>query len=930
MEKATLLKALQALQGIALMAGGRSGMVHTPITSLRALGLNNDPRNIQIDPRPFDALDLAERQEREAINRFAELTGRSEYGRLNSTRDINRRHKQPDDWFDIKARENPDKILTKLARSNPEFFQGGLAKPSTKITTDAIKRSYGEPVKEAVTHPEGELVNFFYENPDIHNLFTDIVTKSQQVTELNKFEKKNLKKRAFMDEYGESSARELKQKEDLSIDELLRHIENTMEKKSDLGETLARKNAIRKEARQLSQGYRRGEVDLQAPKPIQKINKQYITQSSRNAPEIYRDLANITNKDVNKYIDVKKMKHAIRELRSLKGQHVSITPNKEAILSELQSYNPELAEQVRNAVGNREYIFPTDLDAFQLTADDYRALPRTSNELRYMGHQTHYTPARQLRDQIKGTSVGRWLDWVSPDSTHTTAPNKFDSFIEGAFTPFEKYLAKPNIVHNDVNNGLINAHYDAIESLLREHAKGTAFTDQIEEALSGPDRQKHLEAYLNNPEAYIGDPSEGLALKENFQFRRPVFEDIFPMLSTQEATEVGDAVMSLGKKMGASNPRELLSMVREDPNLFLKELRAIAPNNPLARKSPYFITQYMNKPTNFSGLNLDALGAVHFDKPAASHLRDAFDYSGNLPEHLPYGALNDSMESGGLRSVGDIVDDLRSVDGSFHDAQSSPSEYGDARSYQSNEFDDARRGGGEIVPHEMNAPLERVLGPTQKRMFPKSFDRYAGKALKGLGRLSDIGIIIDGAYTGSQSAVGYKDLIQEKGLLQGGYEGFKDQMGRAFNYVNKMYEDAKSGSVFSSLNKYLPTLDYYSSDRVNQGAEDAKSTGNIITDTGNKISETGANLSNVLGVSNDKAELHDELYGDNVIGIGDYEPQPQPQSGGGDSSPLDTMSMGFAPRPHKQDEQHTTANPVIAKPTAQQDLIMNTNPKAQL
>jgi len=917
---------LQLLSGMSLMSNG-SGMFNDAKTALRALGLNNDPRNIQMNPDVIEMMDMRAQAEKDAVQKFAQLSGRIEHGRNNLGRSIGIHNKPADDWFDSRARDTIDHTLKTLSKKYPEFFNSAEGVPSKKITTNAIKRSYGELMKEAALNPDSEAAQFIYDNPEIQNLFTDIATKSKQATELSNIQEKNIRKRELFDEYGESSTSELKAKNNVDKFELINILDNQVQKHMEFGDLLSKKDAIKKEARQLSKNYRRGDINPKEPRPIQKIDKEYISQSSRNAKEIYEDLARITNTEKNKYIDVKKMKHAMRELKSLKGNHVNITPNKDLILSELSEVRPDLVDQLSNATQNRDYIFPTDLDKLNLTPDDYKILPRISNEMRYMGHQTHYTPARQLRDQIKGTAVGRWLEWVAPDTTLTTSSKGFDSLVDRSFGPFEKYMSKPNIVHGETNEALIKSHYDTIEELLKEHAKDTFFEDQINEALNGPDRTQHLEAYLNNPDAYIGDPSEGLAIKENFNFRRPIFEELFPMLSPKEATEVGDAMMSLGRKLGASNPKELLSLMREEPNLFLKELRAKSPNNPLARKSPYYITQYMNKPTNTQGLNLDALNTVNFDQPTSPELRRSFEYSGPLPEAIDYGQLNNEMERGGLRSVGDIVDDFREMEAD--PSKYSDTEYEDARSSAGTEYEDAQ---GEIEissdsgvpePHEMDLQLQKAVGPMQRRLFPKSFDKYAGKALKVAGKVSDAGLLIDGAYTGSENALGYKELIQQKGLLQGGVQGFKDQMGRAFNYVNNMYEDAKSSSLFHKLNEYLPSFDYYKSDNVNQDVEDSKTTGNIITDTGNKISNTGFNLQQLVGGSDEPQEF----YGDNVIGMTEHgslentEPQME-------TSAAEMPSMGSAPRPHQAAQSQS--NPNALPSTPQQNLIMNPNLKAQL
>ena len=552
-----------------------------------------------------------------------------------------------------------------------------------------------------------------------------------------------------------------------------------------------------------------------------KASEQSIKRNSLG--DIYDSIVNNKNKDPERYL------MDLQELRSIKGRDTHIYDNKAEIMNEISARlgkDHRSLQDIERITKGRDFITPNDLAKANLTGDELISLPLTRDSMKIMGYEVPTTETHAIKNMFR---------------------DAFGSDLPGSLS--SPNLALDRYIDLDSQNFMREEHFKALEPVMRGALEHHPDADFINASLDSPDKHKHLNALLENPEAYMTNPREVGAAKKEPYFRRPVLEDIFTSLDPHEVTEVGDVLHDMSGKYNMHDIDQLINHVYNNPRDFAHELRTTYPNNSLSNYSDSSLARYFDPSQLNRGkktIKSNQWKKVTYNPtPLQPNMVEDYAFTSPLPEHLSYGQIN-ARSAEDSRFLGDFLDDVDV----YHGVQEPEDVYEDAVDHgQVSEevYEDAVDHGqvSEQAPEDARVP-ERP-GP-QPRSFTGRYNNFLGKVLKGFGKMSDALFLIDAGKIGSENTNTYKENIKDKGWFSGAIHGVKDAMGRVYNYAANMYNESVEGSFVPYVNKVLPKAPMYNSEYVHPQIEN-QSTGNPITDVGQKITEIGDNTAQIFGLN---------------------------------------------------------------------------------
>ena len=324
--------------------------------------------------------------------------------------------------------------------------------------------------------------------------------------------------------------------------------------------------------------------------------------------------------------------------------------------------------------------------------------------------------------------------------------------------------------------------------------------------------------------------------------------------------------MDIKQREGINDFADLMTYIRENPVLFQRDLRARYEDHPIAGYTPYRTGQFFRNRVA-PNQNWGQMRVSHnIDNP---HLEEMIPNNLHEFQNVRAGELNRFIENRGMIGASEIFDEMQPISeyepSEYEDARSRssrvPTEYDDAMSQAPSEYEDAMSSGERSEYEDAPTEYEDARGyqdlARPQSLISKRFNGYIGKALKGMGKVSDVLMAVDAADLGAKNLISYKEAINDHGVVNGLWQGFKSNLGRGYNYLNDMYEGAKSSSVFHKLNEYLPTFDNYESEYVHPDQE-LKQEGNFFEQESQKVSNIGSNLKSFFGGETEDEQPNEE------------------------------------------------------------------------
>ncbi len=671
----------------------------------------------------------------------------------------------------------------------------------------------------------------------------------------------------------------------------------------------------------LKKNYKSGMLDPKRNAPMRWYGQSptlenFVPPEGTSSADIYKAI----EKAVYPIIDHASLKDNIRKLEVIKGHELSLMPNRDEVFEELRRYRPDIADRLKQHLikqnraaleeytrykpkaerekaykefaGGREWILPQDLEALNLTADDFDNLPHTKKTFRKMGYSKNMMKPHEVFEE-KFKNHPQFVEAVENTIPHKVrnmgnalsgiaeryAPNLTNSMKDawGQVTSavsnrvqanLEKFYGTPDVATNFITQSTIDARYKEFATIVEITAKDSPREAEIMEALRVVPTTA-IDAFLNNPELFLQNPNEALSNFVDFaEFERPAFREIWNDISPQMADELGDAFVDIAKDLNIQDWDEVNEFIREHPQVLKSKLDEIYPRNEFTNWRDADIGYYLKDrefPQNF---NKNGWRHVNLNHNAQNPHMDDFVPRAEIPQNIRVGELNSYMRNNGLWGAANVfneidggvpnydVDDLRSALSEqpewLSEISETPSEYQTAVNEQPSDYQS-------IMSEEPNDLRSRALH--EIRRTPNSFvnprfNAYLGKALKGFGKASDLLMLLDAADIGAKDAVTYKDAMANEGFIKGGFTGLANTFGRGYNYLAGTYNSLRDAPVTGSLNKkWMPELPYYSSEYVHPEIEQQEQ--GFFEGIGNKVQNIGDNLNYTLTGAQPQTQTQD-------------------------------------------------------------------------
>ncbi len=521
-------------------------------------------------------------------------------------------------------------------------------------------------------------------------------------------------------------------------------------------------------------------------------------------------------------------------------------------------------------------------------------------------------------------------NWHTIPSVRKAVRNTSRAVVNKIGKPvIEKFYSTPDKAVQYWDKKIADQNYRELEAILKTDMRDSDAAPMIEEMLADNPRLT-IEAWLNNPEVFKRDPYAAMDKYSQFNFERPEMASIFKDLEPEAATELGDVLMDIAQREGINNFADLITYIRENPVLFQRDLRAMYADHPISGYTPYRTGQFFRNRVA-PNENWGQMRVAHnIDNP---YLEEMIPNNLNEFQNVRAGELNRFIENRGMIGASEIFDEMQ---GSYSDSGRAPTEYEDAISkYEPSEYEDAissdERSQYDDAMSEAPTEYEDAAGYRDlaeltnrpQSLISKRFNGYMGKALKGMGKVSDVLMAVDAADLGAKNLMSYKEAINDHGVVNGLWQGFKSNLGRGWNYLNDMYEGAKSSSVFHKLNEYLPKFDNYESEYVHPDQE-LKQEGNFFEQESQKVSNIGSNLKNFFGGETEDDEQlpqqssyeHSE-YNDDYSGA--HNPIGHPAFSASSAGYAGAIATGMQQERERAEGRSTNAAPNLLRSTGNAD-----------